>query len=167
MCNFFGVRHGKGPCDGCAGRVKQQVSSLVKTEEFVVNSALSFYKVCHSKLQKNPVPNECSHFVQTFYFTLKLPTRPKTGSWPGIPDTHKLHSIVNNPGSKILNIRMKLCCCYNCLHGTGPCTNNVCPEDWSAYDLQAQKAVKPNLRKWAACNVPHNLQTSVSLSWAD
>ena len=145
MCNFFGVRHGKGPCDGCAGRVKQQVSLLVKTEEFVVNSALSFYEVCHSKLQKNPVPNECSHFVQTFYFTLKLPTRPKTGSWPGIPDTHKLHSIVNNPGSKILNIRMKLCCCYNCLHGTGPCTNNVCPEDWSAYDLRARKAVKPNL----------------------
>ena len=167
MCNFFGVRHGKEPCDGCAGRVKQQVSSLVKTEEFVVNSALSFYKVCHSKLQKNPVPNECSHFVQTFYFTLNLSTRPKTGSWPGIPDTCKLHSIVNNPGSKILNIRMKLCCCYNCLHGTGPCTNNVCPEDWSAYDLQAQKAVKPNLRKWAACNVPHNLQTSVSLSWAE
>ena len=36
MCNFFGVRHGKGPCDGCAGRVKQ-VSLLVKTEEVVVN----------------------------------------------------------------------------------------------------------------------------------
>ena len=67
----------KGPCDGCAGRVKQQVSTLVKTEEFVVNSALSFYEVCHSNLQKNPVPNECSHFVQTFHFTPKLPTRPK------------------------------------------------------------------------------------------
>ena len=25
MLNFFGVRHGKGPCDACAGRVKQKV----------------------------------------------------------------------------------------------------------------------------------------------
>ena len=32
MLNFFSVRHGKGPCDACAGRVKQQVVSLVKTE---------------------------------------------------------------------------------------------------------------------------------------
>ena len=66
MCNFFGVRHGKGPCDGCAGRVKQQVSSIVKTGEFVVNSAISFCEVYHNKLQKDLVPNECSHFVQTF-----------------------------------------------------------------------------------------------------
>ena len=32
MLNFFSVRHGKGSCDACAGRVKQQVVSLVKTE---------------------------------------------------------------------------------------------------------------------------------------
>ena len=98
MCNFFGVRHGKGPCYGCAGRVKQQVSSIVKTEEFVFNSAMSFYKVCHTSLQKNPLPKVCSHFVQTFHFTPKLCIRPKTGKWPGIPDTHKIHSIINNPG---------------------------------------------------------------------
>ena len=69
MHNFFGVRHDRGPCDGCAGRVKQQVSSLAKTEEFVVNSAQSCYEVYHTKLHKDPVPNECSHFAQTFHFT--------------------------------------------------------------------------------------------------
>ena len=30
--NFFGVRHGKGPCDACAGRVKTQLTNLVKTK---------------------------------------------------------------------------------------------------------------------------------------
>ena len=62
---------------------------------------------------------------------------------------------------------MKLCCCYNCIHGTGPCTNDVCPEGWTAYDLRACKLVAPNLQKWCASNVPHNLHNIVSLSWAD
>ena len=91
----------------------------------------------------------------------------KTSKWPGLPDTRKIHNIVNSPGSKILNIRMKLCCCYNCVHRTGPCTNNVCPEDWSAYDLRARKAVPPNLQKWVNCTVPCNIENSVSLSWED
>ena len=28
MCNFFGVRHGKGPCDSCAGRVNNKLVQL-------------------------------------------------------------------------------------------------------------------------------------------
>ena len=44
MLNFFGVIHGKGPCDACAGRVKQQVVSLVKTETANVNSAKEFLR---------------------------------------------------------------------------------------------------------------------------
>ena len=83
--------------------------------------------------------------MQTFHFTPKLHNRPKTGKWPGIPETHKMHSIINSPGSKVLNIRLKLCCCYNCLHGSDPCTNNVCPEDWSAYNLRLCKFVTLNL----------------------
>ena len=26
QCHFFGVRHGKGPCDACTGRVKQGIT---------------------------------------------------------------------------------------------------------------------------------------------
>ena len=37
--NFFGVRHGKGPCDACAGQVKNKIATLVKTGECVINSA--------------------------------------------------------------------------------------------------------------------------------
>ena len=29
--NFFGVRHGKGPCDACAGRIKRRLANLVKS----------------------------------------------------------------------------------------------------------------------------------------
>ena len=42
---FFGVRHGKGPCDVCTGRVKQAITRLVKTSTEVVNSAESIFDV--------------------------------------------------------------------------------------------------------------------------
>ena len=43
MRNFYGVRHGKGPCDACTGRVKQGITKLVKSG--VVNLAISFYDI--------------------------------------------------------------------------------------------------------------------------
>ena len=36
--NYFGVRHGKGPCDACAGRIKGRLATLVKSEECIINS---------------------------------------------------------------------------------------------------------------------------------
>ena len=47
---FFGVRHGKGPCDACTGRVKQGITRLVKTSTEVVNSAKSFFNVAKEHL---------------------------------------------------------------------------------------------------------------------
>ena len=51
MLNYFGVRHGKGLCDACTGRVKQQIGSLVKTEAVIINSARDFYEACKEHLE--------------------------------------------------------------------------------------------------------------------
>lgn len=87
MMNFFEVCHGKGPCDGCAGRVKQCVTAIVKAEEAVINSAESLCEVSKNPLQKDPQVNTCSHYAQTFEFTHKFTNRPNTSKWPGIPGT--------------------------------------------------------------------------------
>ena len=43
---------GKGPCNSCAGCVKQMVSSAVKRREVIVNSPMSFYKYAKTKFKK-------------------------------------------------------------------------------------------------------------------
>ena len=86
MLNFFGVCHGKGPCDACAGRTKQQVVSLVKAEAANVNSAREFYDTCKNHSETKDMEG-CVHFIQQFEFTGKLTKRPSTSSWTTIPDT--------------------------------------------------------------------------------
>ena len=81
MINFFGTQHGKGPCDGCAGCVKQKVASLVKSHRAVVSSPETFYEICKREIEKVPTKNgSCGHFIQTFEFTKKLVNRPKVDS---------------------------------------------------------------------------------------
>ena len=71
--DFFGTGHGKGPCDGCAGHVKQKVASLVKSERAVVSSPETFYELCKKDIEKAPTQNgSCEHFIQTFEFTKNL-----------------------------------------------------------------------------------------------
>ena len=70
MLNIFATRYGKGPCDGCAGRIKQKVAALVKAETGFVNSPQTFYEICKKHIEKAPIPDKtCHHFVQTFEYT--------------------------------------------------------------------------------------------------
>ena len=83
---FFGVRHGKGPCDACTGRVKQAITRLVKTTTKVVNSAKSFFDVAREHLTTEKAKKgKCVHFKQTFYYTPKIPTRPKASTLTPVP----------------------------------------------------------------------------------
>ena len=150
MLNFFGVRHGKGPCDACAGRVKQQIVSLVKTETVIINTARDFYEACKEHLETCNTEG-CVHFIQTFEFTLKIPNRPNTSKWTSVPDTRKIHSITNVPKKQVINIKKFLCCCNGCIHGDGPCTNEVCPDIWQSFDLQKSIFVPTNMHSWEVC----------------
>ena len=95
MKNFFGVCHGKSSCDVCTGRVKQGVSRLVFSGTEIVNSANTFYQACVDHLGKPPKmnSNECQHYMLTFELHTKLSSRPKTTTWPAVPETCKIHSI--------------------------------------------------------------------------
>ena len=119
MKNFFGVCHGKSSCDACTGRVKQGVSRLVCSGTETVNSAKTFYTACVDHLVKPPKmnSNECQHYMLTFELHTKLSYRPKTTTWPAVPDTHKIHSSGNVNIPNDIYLRSYSCCCVGCLHG--------------------------------------------------
>ena len=47
---FYGVQHGKGPCDACTGRVKQSIKQLVKSNTCIVDTPEAFFKVAKEHL---------------------------------------------------------------------------------------------------------------------
>ena len=112
QCHFFGVQHGKGPCDACTGRVKQGIITLVKNETEVVNSALAFYQAGVKHLEK-PLKSEnvCQHHILTFELHKKIGTRPKTINWVPVPETRKIHSIGNMGNPSLLYFHNFACCC--------------------------------------------------------
>ena len=126
--NYFGVRHGKSSCDACTGRVKQGVTRLVKSEQEVVNSAQTFYETCVKHLEKPLIESEdkCQHYILTFEYHKKL----------------------GNTNGRELYYRKFACCCFGCIHGSEACSNNICPDEWSAYDLGKKQSVEPNLQFW-------------------
>ena len=79
---FFGVRHGKGPCDACTGHVKQAVKHRIKSGTSTVDTAEAFYEAAkeHLKTEKSK-PGKCVHFKQTFHFMNKIPNRPKAHTY--------------------------------------------------------------------------------------
>ena len=147
--NFFSVCQGKSSCNACTGRVKQGVSRLVHSEIEVVNSAKNFYKACVKHLAK-PLkcnPGECQHHILTFKLHPKLPSRPKSTSWPAVPKTGKFYSIENTNTNNIY-LRTYTCCCVGCLHGEEECTNDICRDEFRGYDFKSKKFIKPNLDFW-------------------
>ena len=71
--NFFGVRHGKGSCDACVGRVKNKIATLVKTGECVINNARTCFEACKDKIETEwPADDKCCHYMITFAFTSNI-----------------------------------------------------------------------------------------------
>ena len=100
--NFFGVRHGKGPCDACAGHVKSRLRTLVKTEMCIIDTSKSCFEAAKEHLESAwPASNECAHYLLTFHFTPKISKRPDTKKWKGVHATRQhMHSIMNT-GKKL------------------------------------------------------------------
>ena len=168
--NYFGVRHVKSSCDACTGRVKQGVTRLVKSEQEVVNSAQTFYETCVKHLEKPLIESEdkCQHYILTFEYHKKLAKRPSTANLPAIPDTCKLHQIGNTNGRE-LYYRKFACCCFGCIHGSEACSNNICPDEWSAYDLgkkqRSQQRSFVQLQRYISANpIPPLAQLQMTLS---
>ena len=99
----------------------------------------------------------CVHFLQTFEFTNKIANRPNTKKWTSVPDTRKIHSITNVPKKGVINIRNFLCCCNGCIHGDGPCTNEVCPDRWCELMICKKGSLCPQRCGYGMCVLTHKI----------
>ena len=100
--NFFGVRHGKGPCDACAGRVKSRLTQLVKTETCIIDMPKSCYEAAKNYLEsKWPEKNECAHYLLTFHYTPKIGKSLILKKWKGVLATRELMHSIMNTGKKL------------------------------------------------------------------
>ena len=161
---FFGVRHGKGPCDACTGRVKQAITRLVKTTTEVVNSAKSFFEVAKEHLTREKAePGKCVHFRQTFHYTPKIPTRPRASTLTPVPETRQLNCVCNNGKTNEVMTRKIVCCCTGCLRKTGHSDKSEYTDAWQSFNMQNRKSVKLNWRIWRT--VISNLQTTLPPTW--
>lgn len=67
-----------------------------------------------------------------------------------------------------MNSRERLCTCIECVQGTGNCTNKVCPQEWTTYDLAKRKSVAPQLNKWCLSPIHKNTQNITrAVTWGD
>ena len=167
--NFFGVRHGKGPCDACAGRVKSKLASLVKSQNCIITDA----KSCFEALQKNmetpwPNKNECCHYILTVNYTRKIPNRPNTKKWQGVKDTREyIHSICNTGKNFTVNVRNVVCLCEGCLHGKSDCRYKDFVDNWTGFDMKNFQPIPADLKLWSSVNIRKKVGNRDSYSWQD
>ena len=167
MKNFFGVRHGKGPCDACTGRIKFTISALVKAGTVVINSAETLYEAAKKHIKCEwPKRNECCHYLVTFVLVPKLSTRPNTNTWKGIKDSRdEVHSVLNrNDGLKV-NFRKIICLCPGCLHGSGPCENSKYTDAWQGFNMNTFKKIELDVSFWNAVSIRKIGGSRIDFNW--
>ena len=167
--NFFGVRHGKGPCDACAGRIKGRLAKLVKSETCIVNSARSCFEACKEHFETRwPKNDECCHYMLTFSFTSKIPKRPNTDKWKGVRDTREhMHSVMNTGKDLQLNVRDVVCLCPGCLHGDSICKFSDYVDNWRGFDMKKYDDCPPNFDLWNSVQIRKTVGSREDYSWGD
>ena len=167
--NYFGVRHGKGPCDACAGRIKGRIANLVKTETVVINSAKTCFDACKEHLETEwPEKDKCCHYILTFNYVGKLGKRPDTSKWKGVEHTREhLHSIMNRSDNLKVNVHKVVCLCTGCLHGDSTCKNLKYVDNWQGYDLMTGKETDVDLRFWKSVVIHKTIGSREDYEWED
>ena len=136
--NYFGSRHGKGPCDREAAVVKNHVASAVKCRDVIISNACDFYEYLQkSSLNKQPPQVGCphGHFLRSFVFVGEneiCHSRPHRNI-KTVPGTHQFHH-VNPGGTGRLCARHLTCLCDGCAGG-GQCQQEDIVGRWREYIL--------------------------------
>ena len=167
--NFFGVRHGKGPCDACAGRFKHRLSQLVKTQTCVINTPKTCFEAAKEHIEtKWPNKDECMHYMLTCNYSSKIPKRPNTSSWKGVRDTREhMHSIMNTGKHLQINVRDVVCLCPGCLNGTSDCKNSDYCDNWRGFNMNTYTDIEPNLDRWASVVIRKTVGDRADYDWSE
>ena len=164
--NFFGVCHGKGPCDACAGRVKSKLASLVKSGNCIITDAQSCFEALQNNMETPwPNKNECCHYILTVNYTRKIPNRPNTKKWQGVKDTREyIHSICNTGKNLRVNVR-NVCLCEGCLHGKSDCTYKDFVDNWTGFDMNKFEPIPADLNLWSSVDIRKQVGNRNTYNW--
>jgi hypothetical protein len=127
--NFFGARHGKGPCDRETGTIKKSVVMAVKCRRAQVSSAEEFYNYCSEQLSKPQIADEHCHFKRNFFFTKagqidrKSRKRNNAKQVEPLKNTRLFHQFIS-VRPNLVRHRERTCFCPQCISGDyGLCRN--------------------------------------------
>ena len=116
--SYFGPRHGKNPCDGEGGVVKNACSQAVKNGKVIIQSAGDMFSFCEQNLVKEEKCSGTSHSTRRFFYVnVNRKHKPKTGIQP-IPGIRKLFNI--RVKDQQLETRNLSCYCQEC-NSSAPC----------------------------------------------
>lgn len=92
--NFFGSRHGKGPCDGLGVVIKQAARRAVERREVTITNAKDMYDHCSQSLTlKKGKDEECCHKLRTFFIVSNIKRNRSRNPSKALPGTRKVHCV--------------------------------------------------------------------------
>lgn len=112
--NFYGEQHGKGPADGCIGRIVKKVDAAVRACEdgLEIFDGIDFFRYCQRTMETKPYyKGDCVHYRRRFKYipTHDIPQlKHKVKPIQGI---RKMHSIRSTGTRYILQARENSCFC--------------------------------------------------------
>lgn len=132
--HYFGSRHGKNPCDGEGGVVKNYVTRAVRANSAAVTDAQTFFDFCKERLTKGPTENGvCAHSRRTFVLCKvgdicrERSSRVDVKTVPGIRGIHAVAGVE----PYVVNTRRLSCFCKNCTDSNeDACLNAGIVDTW-------------------------------------
>ena len=115
--NFFGSRHGKGPCDGIAAVIKTAATRAVKSGRAVIDTPDAFFNYMDNYMSRYDHTHSTSH--RAFLFVSKKSTSMQTQDavhLKTVDGTQHLHSVCSTLCPGEVKVRVLACYCYSCTH---------------------------------------------------
>jgi hypothetical protein len=135
--NFFETSHGKGPCDGLGGIVKNKASKAVLSGKAIIQNAKDLVNFCNENLGNVGASSFASrrskydHSKRTFmYVDPSELIRDPPNDIKTISGTRKLHSVGSTDKGFVVKTRALSCYCQPCVSKEGVCENRKQVDDW-------------------------------------
>ena len=136
--NYFETSHGKSPCDGLGGIVKNMASRAVLRKRAVIRDARELFVFCEKYLtvvgqsSYQSRREEYADSMRSFiYIESSEINRQETNSdVKPLPGCRMLHSIRNTKSSRELKVRQLSCYCESCVRGHRDCRNEEHVQQW-------------------------------------
>lgn len=126
--NFFGSRHGKGPCDPVGGVVKNVARRAVMSRKAVIKDANDMFVFCTSNLtvDNGSSSTTCTgkHMRRSFFYVASSDVNHiKRTDLVTVKGTRKIHCVRSTNDREMIETRNLSCSCKDCEQSLPECEN--------------------------------------------